>query len=72
MSSGTYLDGADGGPDWGHVRHGGGSEVGVGADVGEGGGLLGGVELGLARVSRGSFKVLGSEIDLSVKYGLVF
>ena len=36
------------------------------------GGLLGGVELGLARVSRGSFKVLGSEIDLSVKYGLDF
>ena len=47
MSSGTYLDGADGGPDWGHVRHGGVAEVGVGADVGEGGGLLGGVELRL-------------------------
>ena len=70
MSSGTYLDGADGGPDRGHVRHGG--VVGGGAVVGEDGGLLGGVELGLARVSRGSFKVLGSEIDLSVKYGLNF
>ena len=50
MSSGTYLDGADGGPDRGHVRHGG--VVGGGAVVGEDGGLLGGVELGLARVSR--------------------
>ena len=47
MSSGTYLDGADGGPDRGHVRHGGVAEVGVGADVGEGGGLLGGVDLRL-------------------------
>ena len=45
MSSGTYLDGALGGPDGGHVRHGGDDEVGVGVDVGEGGGLLGGVEL---------------------------
>ena len=58
MSSGTYLDGADGGPDRGHVRHGGVVEVGGGAVVGEGGGLLGGVELGLARVSRGSLRCL--------------
>ena len=39
MSSGTYLDGADGGPDRGHVRHGGVVVVGGGAVVGEDGGL---------------------------------
>jgi hypothetical protein len=56
---GTYLEGADRGPDGGHVRHGG--VVGGGAVVGLDGGLLGGVELGLARVSRGILWMLGSE-----------
>ena len=36
------------------------------------GGLLGGVELGLARVSRGSLKVLGSENGLECKIWLKF
>ena len=51
--------GADRGPDGGHVRHGG--VGGGGAVVGWDGGLLGGVELGLARVSREAWWMLGSE-----------
>ena len=58
-SSGTYLEGAEWSPDGGHVRHGG--VGGGGAVVGWDGGLLGGVELGLARVSREALWMLGSE-----------